>query len=195
VGKQVLGEALGGPAGVLIVQATALGIDVGAHLAEQEIDASELRQAQDTYDALKYQYDAMQARIQFMRDNCTPSDKPQTKSEAKPSPPPDPPASKGSKRGGASSPRTTKSSGQVVALAVLLAGGAAGTLYAVNMLKNLNTSSSGCDPSKAPINEINTYCFGSTRNTALCNQYVAQYDSFCKSCGFSGFDVNQGACK
>jgi hypothetical protein len=192
LGGQLAGEALGGPAGVLIVQAAALGIDVGARLAEQEINASELRQAQDTYDALKYQYDAVQARIQFMVDNCAPSNQPEPKSSTKATPPP---ASK-TGTGTTTSSRPAKSAGQKAAAGVLLGGGVAAVVWAAGQLGSLTTTSgSGCDTSKAPINEINTYCFGSTRNTALCNQYVAQYDSFCKSCGYSGFDVNQGKCK
>ncbi len=194
LGQKLAGGALGGPAGVLIVQAAALGIDIGARLAEQEINAVELRQAQDTYDALKYQYDAMQARIQFMVDNCAPSNPPDTRSSGASRPPPDQPASKkgkgaGPSRGSASSP------GKTIAGVTLLAGAAVGAAVVATQLTNLNTGGSGCDSSKAPINEINTYCFGSTRNTTLCNQYIAQYDSFCKSCGYSGFDVNQGKCK
>jgi hypothetical protein len=194
LGKQLAGGALGGPAGVLIVQAAALGIDVGARLAEQEINASELRQAQDTYDALKYQYDAMQGRIQFMVDNCAPTNQPETKSSANSSPPPDQPASKKGK-GGGSSQGSARSPGKTIAGVTLLAGAAVGAVVVATQLTSLNTAGASCDSSKAPINEINTYCFGSTRNTTLCNQYIAQYDSFCKSCGFSGFDVNQGKCK
>ena len=192
LGKQLAGGALGGPAGVLIVQATALGIDVGARLAEQEINASDLRQAQDTYDAIKYQYDAMQARIQFMVDNCAPSNQPETKSAVNSTPPP---ASKKS-TGTTTSSRPARSAGQKAAAGALLGGGVAAVALAVGQLNNMDTTSgSGCNSSKAPINEVNTYCFGSTRNTTLCNQYLAQYDTFCKSCGYSGFDVNQGKCK
>jgi hypothetical protein len=194
VGARLLGGALGGPAGVLIVQAAALGIDVGARLAGQEISASEVQQAQDTLDALKFQYDAMQGRIQFMVDNCAPESKPQPESSSEPGQPPQPPSSKGgksAKAGGGSG----SNAGKVVAVTALAGGAAVLTGYALNEMRKVNAAQSGCDSSKAPINEINTYCFGSTRNTTLCNQYIAQYDSFCKSCGFSRFDVNQGGCR
>ncbi len=81
-------------------------------------------------------------------------------------------------------------------MAAALGGSGIALGYALNQLAQMNNeSNSGCDSSKAPINEINYYCFGSTRNTALCNQYIAQYDSFCKSCGYSRFDTSTGGCR
>lgn len=196
VGKRVLGEAIGGPAGALIVQAAALGIDVGARLAEQEINANDVRQAQDTYDALKYQYDAIQSRIQFMVDNCQPAATSDAQPSAKSSPPPQPqspaPTGKKSTRGG-NTQAGSKAAGAALLIGLVAGAGAAAAVAVSNL--STTTTSSGCDTSKAPINEINTYCFGSSRNTTLCNQYIAQYDSFCKSCGFSGFDTSQGKCR
>jgi hypothetical protein len=199
LGKRALGGAIGGPAGALIVQAAALGIEVGAHLTEQEINANDLRQAESTRDALKYQLSAIEDRISFMKDNCAPDSQSQSKPSAKPSSPPEPPAQNSGKRQKTSSTQATKggpSAGKIVAATVIAGGATVGALYAAQAVQNATTTSSTkCDPSKAPINEINYYCFGSTRNTSMCNQYISQYDSFCKSCGFSRFDVNQGGCR
>jgi hypothetical protein len=87
----------------------------------------------------------------------------------------------------------------VVPMVAAAAAGGVGAWYALNKA-NL-TGGASCGPSDAPINEINTYCFGSTRNTTLCNQYIAKYDDFCRRCGntsnggpYRGFDPNTGGC-
>jgi hypothetical protein len=198
LGGRVLGETLGGPAGFLIFEASALAIEVGAREAEQEINASELQQAESTRDALKFQYDAMRERIAFMRQNCGPANSAQSKPPANPDPPQQASGKKSAKPSKpADGQRARGGSGKVVAAAAVAGGAAIGGLYAMNALRNAvnNNLGGGCDPSKAPINQINTYCFGSTRNTTLCNQYIAQYDSFCKSCGYSGFDTGTGGCR
>lgn len=199
LGGRLLGEALGGPAGFLIFEASALAIEVGARMAEQEINASELQQAESTRDALKFQYDAMRERIEFMRQNCGPVNSAQSKPPEKPDPPQRASGKKGAKPdNGGDAPRAKSGgAGKVVAAAAVAGGAAIGGLYALNVMRNAanNNLGGGCDPSKAPINQINTYCFGSTRNTTLCNQYIAQYDSFCKSCGYSGFDTGVGGCR
>ncbi len=102
---------------------------------------------------------------------------------------------KGTGGNGDQAAKSSSSTGKIVGVAAAAAGGAVAIGYAASLASQMNNSASGCDTSKAPINEINYYCFGSTRNTAMCNQYIAQYDSFCKSCGFSRFDVNQGGCR
>jgi hypothetical protein len=88
-------------------------------------------------------------------------------------------------RTGSKSPPT-----KLVAIGAIAAGGALGAAYASKL-----STTGGCDTSSAPVNEIYTYCFGATRNTTQCNYYIGEYDKFCKSCGFSGFDAGTGSCK
>jgi hypothetical protein len=180
-----VGASLAGPAGILIVQVAALGMEVAANEIQSEINASDVRQAQDTYDAVKFQRGLIEGRIRNLIDFCKPTPKPEPKQ--------DPPAKGSAKKGRPTDDGSKSNVGKVVAVGVLAGGAAVAVGYAANLAKQ--TGESGCDPSSAPINEINYYCFGSTRDTAMCNKYIAQYDSFCKSCGFSRFDVNQGGCR
>jgi hypothetical protein len=182
-----VGASLAGPAGVLIVQVAALGIEVGANAIQADIEANDVRQAQDTLDAVKFQKGLIEDRITSLVDFCRPTPKPETKQNA----PAKEPAGKGKLAG---SGGKSGNAGKIAVLAAGAAGAAVAVGYAAKLAKQ-NASESGCDTSKAPINEINAACFGSTRNTSLCNQYIAQYDSFCKSCGYSRFDTGVGGCR